>query len=286
MSPSSHQQPRNPNLDLDAAAAAAGAPASFFCPISLKIMRDPVTLSTGQSYDRPFIARWLAGGNATCPATGQALALPASQVPNVALRKATEDWAERHALWLLGPDGHVKPIPAGDDFSAAGVVRSIQQFRRGRGGIDEALRLQAEALERHQRGHREGGQGEGKARLPARRRSFLATAAAAAGGGGGAPPLLLSKAGVLPSLLPAPLPPPGHLPPPTRSTTPRASARSPSAPQGSSRSRSPLLGATLALFGCRCGKTAGRSRRCRSNPLIGASPAVLLLLGEGRRLDR
>ena len=37
--------------DLDVAAAEAGAPGQFFCPISYTIMRDPVLLSTGQTYD-------------------------------------------------------------------------------------------------------------------------------------------------------------------------------------------------------------------------------------------
>ena len=35
--------------DLDIAAAEAGAPATFFCPISYAVLRDPVLLSTGQT---------------------------------------------------------------------------------------------------------------------------------------------------------------------------------------------------------------------------------------------
>ena len=35
--------------DLDTAAMEAGAPEGFFCPISLKLFRDPVMLSTGQT---------------------------------------------------------------------------------------------------------------------------------------------------------------------------------------------------------------------------------------------
>ena len=288
MSPSSHQQPRNPNLDLDAAAAAAGAPASFFCPISLKIMRDPVTLSTGQSYDRPFIARWLAGGSATCPATGQALALPASQVPNVALRKATEDWAERHALWLLGPDGHVKPIPAGDDFSAAGVVRSNSNSGGGGGGIDEALRLQAEALERHQRGHREGGGGGGGGTqgsppsAPPLQGIPCNGGGGGFGGGGGAPPSSSQQGGAFyPPYYPRPLPPLGHPSLPLRPLDHAQSActLALSSPRLLSLALSLCSGATLALFGVSLWKNGWEVAPLRTNPLIGASPAVLLQLG-------
>lgn len=35
--------------DLDTAALEAGAPEAFFCPISFKMFRDPVMLSTGQT---------------------------------------------------------------------------------------------------------------------------------------------------------------------------------------------------------------------------------------------
>ena len=39
--------------DLDVHAAEAGAPATFFCPISFKCFRDPVLLPTGQTYVVP-----------------------------------------------------------------------------------------------------------------------------------------------------------------------------------------------------------------------------------------
>nr|DAD27995.1 TPA_asm: hypothetical protein HUJ06_029463 [Nelumbo nucifera] len=36
-------------------------------PISLEIMTDPVTVSTGQTYDRSSIQKWLRAGHNTCP---------------------------------------------------------------------------------------------------------------------------------------------------------------------------------------------------------------------------
>ncbi|KAK9816535.1 hypothetical protein WJX72_001652 [[Myrmecia] bisecta] len=62
--------------DFDAAASEAGAPATFFCPISFKVFRDPVMLPTGQTYERRYIERWLAQGNMRCPATGLLLTRP------------------------------------------------------------------------------------------------------------------------------------------------------------------------------------------------------------------
>ncbi|KAJ6411159.1 hypothetical protein OIU84_007839 [Salix udensis] len=42
-------------------------PNQFVCPISLDLMKDPVSLSSGITYDRDSIESWLDGGNFTCP---------------------------------------------------------------------------------------------------------------------------------------------------------------------------------------------------------------------------
>ncbi|CAN1130273.1 U-box domain-containing protein 29 [Linum perenne] len=43
------------------------------CPISLDVMKSPVSLSTGVTYDRSSIQKWLESGHDTCPATMQVL---------------------------------------------------------------------------------------------------------------------------------------------------------------------------------------------------------------------
>ncbi|KAK1309758.1 U-box domain-containing protein 18 [Acorus calamus] len=55
------------------------------CPISLELMLDPVTVSTGQTYDRASIKQWMRAGNLTCPVTGERLA-STDLVPNLALK--------------------------------------------------------------------------------------------------------------------------------------------------------------------------------------------------------
>ncbi|PWA53377.1 Armadillo [Artemisia annua] len=45
----------------------------FLCPISLELMCDLVIVSTGQTYERSYIQRWIDGGNTTCPKTQQKL---------------------------------------------------------------------------------------------------------------------------------------------------------------------------------------------------------------------
>ncbi|KAL8516602.1 hypothetical protein ACS0TY_015026 [Phlomoides rotata] len=48
-------------------------PEEFKCPLSMELMRDPVIIASGQTFDRPFIQRWFKAGNRTCPRTQQVL---------------------------------------------------------------------------------------------------------------------------------------------------------------------------------------------------------------------
>ncbi|KAG2716223.1 hypothetical protein I3843_03G115400 [Carya illinoinensis] len=72
-------------------AADMAIPHLFRCPISLDLFKDPVTLCTGQTYDRSSIEKWLAAGNLTCPVTMQKLHDP-SIVPNHTLRHLIDQW--------------------------------------------------------------------------------------------------------------------------------------------------------------------------------------------------
>lgn len=66
-------------------------PNHFLCPISLQLMKDPVTLSTGTTYDRESIETWIEAGNATCPVTNQVLS-SLDPIPNHAIRKIIQHW--------------------------------------------------------------------------------------------------------------------------------------------------------------------------------------------------
>ncbi|KAJ6369545.1 hypothetical protein OIU76_027893 [Salix suchowensis] len=66
-------------------------PRHFCCPISLDLMKDPVTLPTGITYDRESIEKWIEEGNLTCPVTNQVLA-SYDQIPNHSIRKMIQDW--------------------------------------------------------------------------------------------------------------------------------------------------------------------------------------------------
>jgi hypothetical protein len=66
------------------------APPSFLCPITTKIMTDPVSCADGHSYERSEIQQWFAKEN-TSPTTGMALQ-DLTLTQNHALRKLIEEW--------------------------------------------------------------------------------------------------------------------------------------------------------------------------------------------------
>ncbi|KAG0564740.1 hypothetical protein M758_8G130700 [Ceratodon purpureus] len=72
---------------------------AFICPLTKQIMRDPVSLENGQTYEKAAIERWLqdcrdAGKETTCPVTNQLITVPPK--PSIALRNTIEEWTTRN----------------------------------------------------------------------------------------------------------------------------------------------------------------------------------------------
>ncbi|KMZ63389.1 U-box domain-containing protein 2 [Zostera marina] len=74
-------------------------PADFCCPLSLKLMSDPVILSSGQTYERGFIRRWLDQGIMVCPKTRQTLS-HANLIPNYTVKQLIENWCDTNNINL------------------------------------------------------------------------------------------------------------------------------------------------------------------------------------------
>lgn len=91
-----------------ASAEPPSVPADFRCPITLELMRDPVVVATGQTYDRASINSWIDSGHNTCPKTAQALPHTAL-IPNRALQNLIALWCRHHRI----------PFDAAADFAAA-----------------------------------------------------------------------------------------------------------------------------------------------------------------------
>ncbi|KAG0600214.1 hypothetical protein M758_11G016300 [Ceratodon purpureus] len=138
-------------------------PALFKCPISLELMRDPVVLCTGQTYDRCSIEPWLRAGNTTCPAT--MLQLESLEiVPNLTLRRLIQEWISRHSRG--GEDVATREHQSGtikvqvvDPRELSGLLRDVAHCTSGYSKLStlKKLRCFVREGERNQRYVRDAG---------------------------------------------------------------------------------------------------------------------------------
>lgn len=75
----------------------ATPPAEFCCPISTKLMHDPVIITSGQTYEREYIERWFNEGYDTCPRTQMKLE-NFSMIPNTCMRDLICNWCKEHGF--------------------------------------------------------------------------------------------------------------------------------------------------------------------------------------------
>jgi len=73
---------------------------AFVCPLTKQVMRDPVTLENGQTFEREAIEKWFkecreSGRRLVCPLTLQELRSTELN-PSMALRNTIEEWTARN----------------------------------------------------------------------------------------------------------------------------------------------------------------------------------------------
>ncbi|XP_050285341.1 E3 ubiquitin-protein ligase PUB23-like [Quercus robur] len=102
-------------------------PAHFLCPISMQLIRDPVTLSTGITYDRDSIERWLFScKNNTCPVTKQVLFDTELLIPNHTLRRLIQAWCTLNAS--QGIERIPTPKPPVDKAQIVKILNEAKKF--------------------------------------------------------------------------------------------------------------------------------------------------------------
>ncbi|GLT78918.1 hypothetical protein SLA2020_504360 [Shorea laevis] len=75
-------------------------PDEFCCPLSLDLIRDPVIVASGHTYDRNSIAQWINSGHYTCPKSGQK-SIHMALVPNYALKSLVHQWCPVNNVPLI-----------------------------------------------------------------------------------------------------------------------------------------------------------------------------------------
>ncbi|CAL9218310.1 unnamed protein product [Arabidopsis halleri] len=116
-------------------------PYHFRCPISLDLMSDPVTISTGQTYDRTSIDSWIAMGNTTCPVTRVALS-DFTLIPNHTLRRLIQEWC------VANRSNGVERIPTPKQPADPISVRSLLSQASAITGTHVSVRSRAAAIRR------------------------------------------------------------------------------------------------------------------------------------------
>ncbi|KAK2636443.1 hypothetical protein Ddye_031235 [Dipteronia dyeriana] len=107
-------------------------PDDFKCPISLETMKDPVTLTTGHTYDRVSILKWFRAGNSTCPKTGEKLK-SIELVSNLALKRIIQHWSVENGVSVAEESSNHKnrditrTVLAGS-LAAEGAVKMLAKF--------------------------------------------------------------------------------------------------------------------------------------------------------------
>lgn len=108
-------------------------PDDFRCPISLELMKDPVIVSTGQTYERSCIQKWLDAGHKTCPKTQQTL-LHTALTPNYVLKSLISLWCESNGIELprkQGTSGNKKSEGSSSDCDRVSIGTLINKLADG-----------------------------------------------------------------------------------------------------------------------------------------------------------
>lgn len=111
-------------------------PDDFRCPISLELMKDPVIVSSGQTYERVSIQKWINAGHKTCPKTQQLLSK--TLTPNYVLKSLIAQWCESNGLELPqqhGASHDNKLAKSKSDCDTASINSLLQKLKHG--GIEE-----------------------------------------------------------------------------------------------------------------------------------------------------
>ncbi|KAK8494116.1 hypothetical protein V6N13_122218 [Hibiscus sabdariffa] len=91
---------RNTDQSSSSQSMSFNIPDEFRCPISLDLMKDPVIVASGHTYDRNSIAQWINTGHHTCPKSGQRL-IHMALIPNYALKSLVHQWCQENNIPLM-----------------------------------------------------------------------------------------------------------------------------------------------------------------------------------------
>lgn len=114
-SSSSEEQLRNGEDQIDPFSRPV-PPKEFQCPLSARLMRDPVIIASGQTFERVWIQKWFDEGHDTCPQTKTKLD-NLSFFSNTILKDLILNWCRRHHLSPPDPEAQGDSVRSWDAVS-------------------------------------------------------------------------------------------------------------------------------------------------------------------------
>ncbi|KAA8537614.1 hypothetical protein F0562_027222 [Nyssa sinensis] len=108
-------------------------PEEFLCPLSKRLMYDPVIIVSGQTFERVWIEKWFNDGHETCPKTHMKLS-DLSWTPNVVIKDLIVGWGTKHGITIPDPCSqptftplHLKKISSSSSIASFGS--SLKELR-------------------------------------------------------------------------------------------------------------------------------------------------------------
>ena len=108
-------------------------PAEFICPITCKIMTDPVMSKTGYNFERDAIVAHLDAGSETCPVTNKPLRI-SNLISNKSLQWKISEWRnkdsncieEKQPVGLMSAQTTL-PVEALSSFGGLDILAALER---------------------------------------------------------------------------------------------------------------------------------------------------------------
>ncbi|PSS31332.1 U-box domain-containing protein [Actinidia chinensis var. chinensis] len=107
-------------------------PEEFKCPLSTRLMYDPVIIANGKTFERVWIEKWFDEGHDTCPKTNTKLA-DLLVTPNYAIKDLISRWCTTHGVTV--PEPCSQPTPPGHRLQKFQSSSSISSFGSSMNGL-------------------------------------------------------------------------------------------------------------------------------------------------------
>lgn len=104
-------------------------PEDFRCPMSSRLMYDPVVIASGQSYERMWIQRWFDEGHDTCPKTNIKLS-HMSLTPNIDMKELISKWCVQNRIVISDPRLETKALQSWDSTTSIASLGSLMNDLR------------------------------------------------------------------------------------------------------------------------------------------------------------